>query len=375
MYPTNDVLWNSQPWQSGPSVQQSLRCDVCVVGLGASGLTALMHLHQHGIDAIGIDAGMVGAGAAGSNGGFILAGIAAFHHDAVDELGHTRATRLYHRTLEEIYRLAAEEPTFEHRGSLRIAKDDEEYRDCLRQYAMMRQDGLAVEPYEGSEGRGILVPTDGVFQPLQRVRRLAHALRNAGVTLYERTRVQHIEPHVVVANNHRIACKHIIVAVDGNIEILLPQLVGTLKTTRLQMLATAPDLTLHLPRPVYYNYGYDYWQQRRDGTIAIGGARDQHEASEWGHAAYPTHTVQASIEARLRTTVVSSAPIQQRWGASVAYRLDDVRPFVGQVLPTVWACGGYSGTGNIVGTLCARDIATAIVTGSQHHIAGWHADQ
>jgi hypothetical protein len=38
----------------------------------------------------------------------------------------------------------------------------------------------------------------------------------------------------------------------------------------------------------------------------------------------------------------------------------------------VWACGGYSGTGNIIGTLCARDIATAIVTGNQHTIAGWN---
>ena len=372
MYTQNDVLWNKQPWAAGPSVQHALRCDVCVIGLGASGLTALSYLSQHGLNAVGIDAGMVGAGAAGANGGFILAGIAAFHHDAVAVLGNVRATKLYHRTLEEIQLLASQEPSFEKRGSLRIAKDDEEYQDCLRQYETMRVDGLSAERYEGTEGRGLLVPTDGVFQPLERVRRMATALRDLGVTLYERSQVTHIAPNVVIANGHRIDCRHTIVAVDGKIEQLLPQLAGMLKTTRLQMLATAPDKTVHYPRPVYYNYGYDYWQQRQDGSIAIGGARDKYEATEWGTASYPTEDVQSAIESRLRTTVGSTAPIRHRWGASVAYRLDDVRPFVGQVLPSVWACGGYSGTGNLVGTLCARDIATAIVTGTHHPIASWH---
>ncbi len=372
MYNTNSVYWNSTPWPAGPSLQHSTNCEVCVIGLGASGLTALTSLHAHGIHAIGIDSGMVGAGAAGANGGFILAGIAEFHHDAAAALGHERATRLYHRSLEEISLLAEHEPTYEQRGSLRIASTPDEYEDCLQQFAVMRLDRLAVELYEGPEGRGLLVPTDGVFDPLARVRRMASALRRAGVSLYERSRVTHIEPHAVIANNHRITCRHIIVAVDGNLEVLLPQLTSVVKTTRLQMLATAPDTSVQFTRPVYYNYGFDYWQQRRDGTITIGGARDQYAEDEWGHAAYPTETVQSAIEQRLRTTVGSNALIRYRWGASVAYRQDDVRPFVGQVLSNVWACGGYSGTGNIIGTLCARDIAAAIISGNQHAIAGWN---
>ena len=93
MYHTNSVYWNSTPWPAGPSLQNPTHCDVCVIGLGASGLTALTSFNQHGVHAIGIDSGMVGAGAAGANGGFILAGIADFHHDAVTALGHERATR------------------------------------------------------------------------------------------------------------------------------------------------------------------------------------------------------------------------------------------------------------------------------------------
>lgn len=36
---------------------------------------------------IGIDAEDVGAGAAGRNGGFLLAGLAEFYHDAVKKFG------------------------------------------------------------------------------------------------------------------------------------------------------------------------------------------------------------------------------------------------------------------------------------------------
>ena len=37
----------------------------------------------------------------------------------------------------------------------------------------MKQDGLPVELYNGPEGQGLLFPTDGVFQPLERARLMA----------------------------------------------------------------------------------------------------------------------------------------------------------------------------------------------------------
>ena len=68
----NDVIWNDSAWPALESLNHAVSCDVCVVGLGGSGLHAIHELLQHGVDVIGIDAGMVGSGAAGSNGGFIL---------------------------------------------------------------------------------------------------------------------------------------------------------------------------------------------------------------------------------------------------------------------------------------------------------------
>ena len=367
----NDVMWNDQPWRAFEALHHDYTTDVCVIGLGGSGLSAIHELIQHGYRVIGIDAGMIGGGAAGSNGGFILAGLAAFHHDAVAQLGHHRATALYEQTLRAIDELAHVEPGLRISGSLRIAADDEEYADCLAQYNVMQKDGLPVELYEGPEGRGIMFPHDGTFQPLQRVRRMARAVSDAGALLFERTPVISVASQTVRTTAHTIHCRHVIVAVDGHLERIFPQLTPHIQTTRLQMAATAPAHDVTLTRPVYYRYGYDYWQQRPDGRIAIGGARDLFADQEWGYDPQPTAPIQAAIEERLRTVVGTTAPITHRWGASVAYRHDDVRPFVGQVQPGVWACGAYSGTGNIVGTICAKAIARTIIENKPHHLAGW----
>ena len=56
------------------------------------------------------------------------------------------------------------------------------------------------------------------------------------------------------------------------------------------------------------------------------------------------------------------APITHRWGASVSYTADEL-PIVREVHPGVWAIGGYSGTGNVVGSLLGRGVAQLIARG------------
>ena len=123
---------------------------------------------------VGIDAGAVAGGAAGRNGGFLLAGGYPFYHDAVERWGRERARTVYRLTLEEMDRIEAAVPGAVRRvGSLRIAASAEEAEDCARQREAMLADDLAVERYRGPEGEGLLIPTDGAFDPLQRCRLLA----------------------------------------------------------------------------------------------------------------------------------------------------------------------------------------------------------
>ncbi|HEX8391683.1 MAG TPA: FAD-binding oxidoreductase [Longimicrobium sp.] len=361
--PANVPVWNDAPWTPLPPLADSVKADVCVVGLGGSGLSAVGELLGLGVSVVGIDAGSVAGGAAGRNGGFLLAGTYHFYHDAVSRLGRERAWELYRLTMDEVDRIAAESPEAVRRtGSLRVADDDEERLDCARQLAAMRAHGLPAEAYSGPEGDGLLIPTDCAFQPLRRCRTLARRAADAGARLYEHTPALRIAGNEVRTPGGRIRCGAVLVAVDGGLEQVLPELCGRVRTARLQMLATAPTGEVCVPRPVYARWGFEYWQQLEDGRIALGGFRDGGGAGEWTVESTPGGPVQQRLEAFLRGRIGVQAPITHRWAAPVGYTPDGM-PVLEEVRPRVWAAGGYSGTGNVMGALCGRAMAQWAVRG------------
>jgi glycine/D-amino acid oxidase-like deaminating enzyme len=350
-------VWDVGPAPDLPRLEGDVEVDVCVVGLGGSGLACVGELVRLGARVAGVEAGRVGGGAAGRNGGFLLAGLALFYHDAVARYGRPAASALYKLTLGELDRIEAETPALVSRsGSLRIAESDEELADCAAQLDAMRADALPAERYVGPEGRGLLVHGDGTYQPLARCRALAISAVAEGAMLFERSAVRRIASTGVHTERGVVRAANIVVAVDGCLERLLPELASRVRTARLQMLATEPTTEIQLTRPVYARWGYDYWQQRPDGAIALGGARDVAGESEWTTNATPTSLVQDALERRLRNGLGVHAPISHRWAASVGYT-PNFLPVMDEVRPGLWAVGGYSGTGNVIGALLGRGIA------------------
>lgn len=355
-------LWDDHVWTPLPSLAGEVRADVCVVGLGGSGLAALEELAELGLKAVGLDARGVGAGAAGRNGGFVLAGLAKFYHETVAQHGRGTAAGIYRLTAEEIARQSADLPgVFRLNGSLRIAADAAEQADCRLHLAALQADGFPAEAYAGPEGEGLLLPTDGVFQPLARVRRMADRLRAQGVPLFEHSQVRELRPGCVATAAGIVRCAAAIVAVDGRLEAIFPELEGRVRTARLQMLATGPAPEVSFPRAVYRRQGYEYWQQRPDGCVAFGGFRDHALEEEWTDRTEPTDFIQGRLTDYLRRKLKVRAPVTHRWAASVGYTPDGL-PVLEEVRPGVWALGGYNGTGNIVGALCGR-AAARLATG------------
>ncbi len=353
----NTPLWDDGSWTPLPRLEGTVRAEVCVVGLGGSGLAAMEELQALGIRAVGLDAQAVGAGAAGRNGGFVLAGLARFFHETVALFGRETAAAIYRATAREIQRQAGDLPDcIRLTGSLRIAADAAEVEDCRQHLAALQQDGFAAEWYRGTEGEGILLSTDGVMQPLTRVRRIASRLRAAGSLLYEQSPVRQLLPGQVVTPGGVVHCDTVIVAVDGRLDRVFPELASRVRTARLQMLGTAPAPEVNFSRPVYWRHGFEYWQQQPDGCVALGGFRDHALEAEWTHENEPTEFIQGLLEKFLREHLKVRAPVTHRWAASVGYTKDGL-PVLEEVRPKTWAVGGYSGTGNIVGALSARAAA------------------
>jgi gamma-glutamylputrescine oxidase len=364
---THAVGWDDEvaDWVGFPPLDGDVVADACVVGLGASGLAAVEALTDRGLSVVGVDAGRVAGGAAGRNGGFLIAGPAPFLHDALAAWGEC-AVDLYRETLAELGALADRlGPEVVRRvGSIRLAglpgspsSDEEaadreaELADCAAQAAALRAHGIDVQDYQGPLGRGLFLPDDAATNPAVRATRLATAVADRAA-LHERTRVHSVAAGRVATEHGTISAAAVIVAVDGRLDRLLPQLAGRVRTARLQMLATGPRPP-RLPGPVYGRWGYDYGQQGPDGRLFVGGGRDRFVAAEWTHDTEPTVDVQRYIETVAARLAGGPVDVQARWAASVGFT-PDARPLCAAVAPGVIAIGGYNGTGNLVGPVAAR---------------------
>jgi glycine/D-amino acid oxidase-like deaminating enzyme len=332
--------------------------DVCVVGLGAAGLSAVLELRRLGRTVVGLDAATVAGGASGRNAGFALAGTAAFHHDAVATLGRSPAAALYRATLAELDGMEAG-GEMRRVGSLRIAASAEEESDCEAHLAALAGDGFPGQWYDGPEGRGLLVPSDGVLEPRLRSLALARTALAAGARLHESSAVVDVAGTEVRTAAGLVRCDRAVVAVDGGLELVLPELAGRVRTARAQALATGPAPEVTFPRPVYARYGYDYWQQLPDGRVVLGGGRDLGGEAEWSAEASPTAPVQAYLDGLLARLGVGAA-VTHRWAGLIAFTPDQV-PLLEEVRPGVIAVGAYSGTGNVLGSMFGRAAARLAV--------------
>ena len=61
----NTPVWDDHPWTHLPARSGDVSADVCVVGLGGSGLTAVGELLRRGASGGGVDAGKVAGGGYG----------------------------------------------------------------------------------------------------------------------------------------------------------------------------------------------------------------------------------------------------------------------------------------------------------------------
>jgi gamma-glutamylputrescine oxidase len=377
---TAEVGWDAHPlvasWHGFPALDGDCVADACVVGLGASGLAAVEALVQRGLSVVGVDAGRVAGAAAGRNGGFLLGGGAPFLHDAIAQWGADAAVDLYRQTLAEIDRLEVtlRPGVLRRNGSVRLAglpgtpRSEAEEADRAREVkdvaahaAALRAHGIPVESYDGELGTGIYLRDDAAVNPALRAidtaSRLEHRAR-----LYEQTPVERVQRGRVTTRGGVVAAHVVVVAVDGNLDVVAPSLADRVQTARLQMLSTAPVAPGRLPWPVYGRWGYDYAQQDPAGRLYVGGGRDRFAADEWTRRSEPSADIQAHVTDVAERMAGQPVTVEHRWGASVGFT-EDGRALCTPVEPGVVAIGGYSGTGNLVGPVAARAAVALLLDG------------
>jgi gamma-glutamylputrescine oxidase len=370
-------FWLDEPYEPRPPLTGDVQVEACVIGAGVGGLSCARRLAGHGIETLVLERDTVAGGASGRNGGFLIAGLAPFHNDAVELWGREYAARVYARTLEvqdEMYALAAElgvGDAVRRVGSLRVSSSEEEAEHVRRHAAALKDDGFPAELIERDELppalrasalNACLTDHDGSLHPARWIRALARDAERAGVRICEGSEVRApIETTELKLEGGSVRAGHVVVAADGALPRLVPAYEGRVRARRLHMVATEPLSQQIVDQLVYARWGYEYFQQRPEGHVLAGGFGDLDGDASYTDSGDGDPRIWERIERWLREDIDVDAPITHRWTGTVGYN-EERRPFVGPVpgRPGLWVAGGYSGHGNVPGFLAGQELADMI---------------
>ena len=378
-------------WQStAPVVSLSTTLprmiDVAVVGGGLLGAATCYWLARQGVSVALLERSALAAGATGRNGGFVVAGPSKPYPDAIAHLGLETARAIMTVTYENrtLLRqvLQEEEIACDYRepGTIRLALTEAHVEQFSQEVAVLQGDGFPAQfldreqiqtfitaPMASEIRGGRLMPEQGLLHSARLVQGLVKAALRRGAEAYQ-AEVHALIPdgkHVRIQTSRGILLAgKVVVAVNVWASKLLPILTHVIVPIREQMLAytpIAPVFTVGLTATVTTD---EYWQQRPDGTIMIGGCGSVapgHDIGVWENQ--PTAVVQEAIEGVLPRLFPSLAPLQvvQRWAGLLDFTTD-MQPIVDIVpdMPQVLFVGGFSGHGMPFGMRFGQLLATAV---------------
>ena len=227
----------------------------------------------------------------------------------------------------------------------------------------------------GRYPRAAVFPGDCELQPARWVRALAGAAAaEAGAQLRERSPVTAIElrgERWSIATRAGIATgRAVVVACDGLLPRLVPELHGIVYPVRGQMLATEPIPDPVVTLPTHSDHGFVYARPTLDGRLAIGGCRSADLEAEYTAGAGPTPKVQEALDRFIAERMgLTDVRVTHRWAGTMGFSAD-LLPVVGEVpgRPGLHVAGGYSGVGNVQGFVCGGMLAD-LISGRPHPLA------
>ena len=377
-YPPSYYAATCAPLDPLPPLQGAVRADVCIVGGGYTGLSAALHLAERGMKVVVLEAHRVGFGASGRNGGQVGSG-QRLDQDALEAavgLADARKLWSFAQEAKDMVRglIAAHDmPVRFYPGIAHACWSEGEVRHAAAYAEKLRRDyGYdQVEPLTRDD-IGRLIPS-GVFaggemdrgaghvHPLNYAIGLAKAAQAAGAVIHERsevTGITHGAAPVVTTAAGQVTCNHLILACNGYLGGLEPQVAARVMPINNFIVATEPlgDRAAEvLAEPVAVadtKFVVNYWRLSEDGRLLFGGGES------YGYR-FP------DIVKTVRKPMLEIYPglkdvkIDHAWGGTLAITMTRNPCFL-RVAPNVLSASGYSGHGVALATLAGRILAEAV---------------
>jgi len=371
-------IWWRTPPPEFPSLTGETDAEIAIVGGGIAGVTLAYTLAERGATVALLESGRLVGSASGRNAGFLLAAPAEPYRELIALWGREGARamvqigRRSHQRVRELVETLGIACDYRMRGSLRLARSEEEAEDQRASLSDLHADGFkmletqitGLVPADAEQHfHGAFVTAeDGELDPVRFLHGLARHAVQRGARLYERSAL--VSAHwdaglwTVRTDAGLVRSRIVVLATNAFTPQLVPALSPVIAPRRGQMLATAPLDVEVAPRPTYAHWGYQYWRQLPDRRLLIGGWRDVDLDNETGYGDQPTDTIQQAIERGLAELVPGGAPIEMRWAGTMAFARDG-RPLVGWLDPEhhVAIAAGWTGHGMGMAAASTLDLA------------------
>lgn len=378
-----------EPPLAAPTLVGRVEARVAVVGGGLAGLAAALSLAERGVAVVLVEAGAVGQGASGRNGGLLLPGFSAEARTIARRLGPVRTATLLARARaavgtvrERVKRWGIACDLVD--GALAVSwyADARTLRAALAELDPEERRHLSV--LDGPELRalyattawraGLFDPAGGHLDPLALARGYARAAVGLGAVIHERSPVLGLERQGrgwrVRTPEGEVRAATVVLA--GNLEGagLHPALGRALLPVESDILVTEPlgeRLAAAVRRPWAVwddRFAVGYGRPLADGRLMWGGGVRLGAPARPGRGVVPPAAIADRLGRDLARVFPSlaGAPVAHAWTGRMGFARHRM-PIVRELAPTWWAATAFGGHGLNTTTMAGELLAAAIAEG------------
>jgi glycine/D-amino acid oxidase-like deaminating enzyme len=394
-----DSYWEASADALGlqlPPLRSDTTCDVAIIGGGFTGLSAAIELAEQGLDVCVLEAGHIGWGASGRNGGFACIGAHKLGYAKMIQIYGLDATKHFYSAMKAGVELVADNASRHNidiwqqdNGEITLAHRPDRFQDFYLEQtfyretfgeenevltdAELKERGLYSSQFHG----GLLGPVGFGIHPLNYVRGLARAAHRVGAKLYPKSRVtlwqQEDGSHRLYTEQGQVTAKRVLVATNGYTpENLSPLHKGRILPALSNIIVTRPlsDNELKAQGWTAPTLAYDsrnllhYFRLLPDKRFLFGGRG----GTDSSHAASDDYRQELTGRFHQMFPAWRDAGITHFWRGFVCLAKDRV-PYVGPLndAKTVWTALAYHGNGVATGSWCGRAVAHMMLDKTARH--------